>query len=206
MSTGVLFFCSLGIQAQEAVLVPETDGPPVLLDGTFSPGEWADAVSVDAGPVRLFMKQEKGHVLLGVRCRDLTSPVVDLYVEPRGAEIHQLPASAQLGERILPSDGSEPAAFTWGRSPSWYANEVRWDEGRRRRLINEGMEAGEAQMETLFPYDGFEFQIRQDKLGASQWRIRLEVWSAGGRANVYPADTRPDNSSGWLVLDLGVEG
>jgi hypothetical protein len=201
----VLLLLSPGIQAQEVARVPETDGPPVLLDGTFSPGEWADAVSIDAGVVGLFLKQEKGHVLLGVRCRGLTSPVVDLYVEPLGGEIHQLHASAQLGERTVPSDGSEPPPFTWGRSPFWYANEVRWDEGRRRQLINEGMEAGEAQMETLFPYDGFEFQIRRDKFGAAQWRVRLEVWSAGGNTLVFPAGTRPGDATGWLVLDLEAE-
>jgi hypothetical protein len=187
------------------VAVPETDGPPVLLDGTFSPGEWDDALPVPAGGgVTLFLKKEAGHLFIGVLCRGLTTPITDLFIEPDGGEVHQLHASAQLGEIILPPEGREPPAFVWGSSPFWYANEVRWDQARRERLMAEGMDADRAQMETIFPYDGFEFQIRQEKFDADQWRIRIEVPSHPDYENplVFPENTRRTDSEGWLLLDL----
>ena len=194
---------SFGLSAQEIVRVPETDAPPVLLDGTFSAEEWDDALTVEGGGVTLYLKREAGHVFIAVRAQGLTSPVTNLYIQPAGGEIHQLHVSAQLGERILPSDGSEPPPFTWGATSLWYANEVRWDERRRRLLVDEGMEPGQAQVETLFPYDGFEFQIRKEKFGVSEWRIRVDVPSVGREPLVFPRDTQPGDSRGWLVLNLG---
>jgi hypothetical protein len=70
-------------------------------------------------------------------------------------------------------------------------------------LIAEGMDQGQAQTETLFPYDGFEFQIRKEKFGVSEWRIRVEVVSPGREPLVFPRGTEPGDSTGWLVLDVG---
>lgn len=203
VQTVCLLAFSFGLSAQEMVRVPETDAPPVLLDGTFSVGEWDDALTVEGGGVTLYLKQEAGHVFIAVGSQGLTSPVTNLFIQPVGGEIHQLHVSAQLGERVLPSDGSEPPPFTWGFSSLWYANEVRWDERRRRQLVDEGMDQGQAQVETLFPYDGFEFQIRREKFGVSEWRIRVDVPSAGREPLVFPRDTQPGDSTGWLVLNLG---
>ena len=208
LSTALLLFPGgLGLLAQEGVVsVPETNGPPVLVDGTFSPGEWDDALSIPAWDgVTLYLKQEKGHVYVGIHCPDLMAPITDLFIEPAEGEIHQLHVSAQLGEIVLPAEGEEAPPWVWGHSPQWYANEVRWDAGERRRLIETGMDEGRAQVVSMFPYDGFEFQIRREKFGAGEWRIRLEVPSAAeyDTPPAFPVGTSRHNSGGWLVLNLG---
>ncbi|MCK5651979.1 MAG: hypothetical protein KAJ42_11405, partial [Gemmatimonadetes bacterium] len=69
--------------------VPETDGVPVMIDGVFSEGEWDDALMVDASEaVKLYLKQEKGHLFIGVRCIRLITPIVDLFIQPTGQEIY----------------------------------------------------------------------------------------------------------------------
>lgn len=187
------------------VSVPETDGRPVMIDGLFTPGEWDNAFAIDAGEgVTLHLKQEKGHVFIGIRCTGLGTAVVDLFISPTGNEIHQLHASAQIGEIVLSGPGEEDPPFVWGYSPEWTANEVRWDQARRERLVAQGMDPGQAQVETIFPYDGFEFQIRKGKFDSSRWLIRFGVYSSQLRI-AFPPDTEAKDTQGWLLLDLGNE-
>jgi hypothetical protein len=187
------------------VSVPETDGRPVMIDGVFTAGEWDDALAIDAGEgVTLYLKQEKGYVFIGIRCAGLGTPIVDLFINPTGNEIHQLHASAQVGEIVLSGPGEEDPSFVWGYSPEWTANEVRWDQGRREALVAQGLDRGQAQVETTFPYDGFEFQIRKAKFDSSRWLIRFNVYSAQARF-AFPPRTESKETEGWLLLDLGSE-
>lgn len=186
--------------------VPETDGVPVMIDGVFSEGEWDDALMVDASEaVKLYLKQEKGHLFIGVRCIRLITPIVDLFIQPTGREIHQLHASAQIGERVLGGSAEEDPPWVWGHSPDWYANEVRWNRAQEERLIAEGVSEGEAQSRANFPYDGFEFQVRASKFESSEWRIRIEVPSAPDydAPFVFPPETVRRSTDGWLILTLG---
>ncbi len=185
--------------------VPETDGVPVMIDGVFSECEWDDALVVDASEaVNLYLKQEKGHLFIGVRCIRLITPIVDLFIQPTGSEIHQLHASAQIGERVLGGSVEEDPPWVWGHSPDWYANEVRWDRGLEARLVAEGVSEGEAQFRAVFPSDGFEFQLRTSRFESSEWRIRVEVPSAPeyDRPFVFPPETERRSTDGWLILSL----
>jgi len=187
------------------VSVPETDGRPVMIDGLFTLGEWDDAFAIDAGEgVTLYLKQEKGHVFVGISCTGLGPAVVDLFIQPTDNEIHQLHASAQIGEIVLSGPGEEDPPFVWGYSPEWTANEARWDQTRREKLIAQGMDPGQAQVETMFPYEGFEFQIRKGRFASSRWLIRFNVYSAQVRF-AFPPGTEPKDTEGWLLLSLGNE-
>ena len=185
--------------------VPETNGVPVMIDGVFSQGEWDDALVVDASEaVKIYLKQEKGHVFIGVRCIRLITPIVDLFIQPTGSEIYQLHASAQIGERVLGGGVEEDPPWVWGHSPDWYANEVRWSRAVEEQLIAEGVSEGEAQSRANFRYDGFEFQIRASKFENSEWRIRVEVPSAPDydAPFVFPPATERRSTNGWLLLSL----
>ena len=185
--------------------VPETNGVPVMIDGVFSQGEWDDALVVDASEaVKLYLKQEKGHVFIGVRCIRLITPIVDLFIQPTGGEIYQLHASAQIGERVLGDRLENDPPWIWGHSPDWYANEVRWDRAAEEQLIAEGVSEGEAQSRANFPSDGFEFQIRASKFESSEWHIRVEVPSAPDYDTpfVFPPATERRSTDGWLILSL----
>ena len=187
----------------EVASVPETDGAPVMIDGVFSEGEWDDALMVDASEaVKLYLKQEKGHVFIGVRCIRLITPIVNLYIQPTGDEIYKLHTSAQIGEIVLGDSEEEDPPWVWGHNPDWYANEVRWDRGLEARLVAEGVSEGEARTRAIFPYDGFEFQIRASKFESSEWRIRIEVPSAFEVPFVFPPETEGHSTDGWLILSL----
>jgi hypothetical protein len=185
--------------------VPETNGVPVMIDGVFSEEEWDDALVVDASEaVKLYLKQERGHVFIGVRCIRLITPIVDLFIQPTGGEIYQLHASAQIGERVMGNSAADDPPWIWGHSPDWYANEVRWNRTVEEELIAEGVSEGEAQSRANFPYDGFEFQIRASKFENSEWRIRVEVPSAPDydAPFVFPPATERRSTNGWLLLSL----
>lgn len=194
-------------QDRQVVRVPEGNGRPILIDGIFSPGEWDDALKISIRPnVELLLKKNAGFIFVGIRYIPFRIAVVDLFISPEGETIHQLHASAQLGERILnetPGISDDPE-FVWGDTAGWYGNEIRWSEVKMRALMKEGKSQGEAQMAALYKYDGFEFQIRQSKFGSREWRVHLETptgpdWT---KTTVFPEGTDAASTAGWLKLEF----
>ena len=116
----------------------------------------------------------------------------------------QLHASAQLGERALSPPGEGDPEFVWGRTTDWYANEVRYDRSLRDSLEAAGDGDRAAIRRSIYPYDGFEMQIRRGKFHGSPWRLRIEV-AAGPEYQdplVFPAGTERKEVKGWALLSL----
>ena len=195
------------IQEPPAVRVPEGDGARVLTDGIFSPGEWDDALTIDLRPgIQLLLKRNAGFVFIGVRYSPFTLSVIDLFISPDGEAIHQLHVSAQMGERLLTRapGAAEAPEFVWGATADWYANEIRWNERKLQTLVRDGQSRDEAQLASLYRYDGFEIQIRQSKFSSDEWLVRLESPASPDWAHpvVYPAGTDTESTRGWLKLML----
>ena len=190
----------------ETVKVPQGKGDPVLIDGSFSPGEWDDAWQKDLGSgVRLYLKRTGGHIFIGVRYSPFKGSVADLFISPDGQAIFHLHASAQIGERRI-RQGSpdwEQPEFIWGDTSDWYANEIRWNQKRMDQLIKEGHRRDEAQAMSDYRYDGFEFQIKASKFPSNSWLLRIEtsIPPAWDRF-VFPAGTTMTKADGWLRLIL----
>jgi hypothetical protein len=189
------------------VRVPEGNGRPILVDGVFTPGEWDDALAIQVRPdLQLLLKKTAGFVFLGLKYSPSCRSIVDLFISPDGKAITHLHVSAQLGERRLPGPGSAdgPPRFVWGATSDWYANEIRWDAGKVETLIKGGKNRYEAQEAATYRYDGFEFQIRQSKLGSNVWLIRIETPMPPDWSNVvFPPGSSTDSTRGWLKLELG---
>jgi len=191
----------------ESIRVPEGDGRPVMLDGLFSPGEWEDAVKIDIQKnMSLYLKKYGGHVFLGIKITPYRTSVVDMFISPDGKSIHHLHASAQIGERIV-NENSGPwdnPSFIYGYSVDWYANEIRWDNGKMQELMKQGKSQNEAQEMSFFPYDGFEFQVKQSKFPSDQWLFRLEVPIAPDfdKPIIYPIGTAMKSTKNWIRLEL----
>lgn len=192
---------------ERSISVPEGDGRPVLLDGLFSPGEWGDAEKIDIHPnVSLYLKKFRGHVFIGVKITPYRTSVVDMFISPDGQNIRHLHTSAQIGERIVHDDSGpwDNPSFIWGNSVDWYANEIRWDNGKAQELMKEGKSRGEAQDMTRFKYDGYEFQIKQSKFPSDLWLFRIEV-PMGPDFNgpvIFPAGASMKSTQGWIRLKL----
>jgi len=190
-----------------SIRVPEGNGVPVLLDGLFSPGEWADAKKIDIhSNVSLYLKKYREHVFVGVKIDPYKTSVVDMFISPDGESIHHLHASAQIGERIVNEDSGpwDNPPFIWGNSVAWYANEIRWDNGKMQELIKQGKSSDEAQAMSYFKYDGFEFQIKRSKFPADRWLFRIEVPMAPDfdKPVIYPPGTAMKFTKGWIELEL----
>jgi ketosteroid isomerase-like protein len=204
----MLLFSDEGFgNASELIRVPEGNGRPVLLDGLFSPGEWEDAEKIAIHQnVNLYLKRYGGHVFIGIKITPYKTSVVDMFISPDGESIHHLHTSAQIGERLVNKDSGpwDNPSFVWGYSVDWYANEIRWDNGKMEDLMKKGKDRNEAQEMSYFTYDGFEFQIRQSKFSSDQWLFRIEVPMAPDfdKPVIYPSGTEMKSTKGWVRLEL----
>jgi hypothetical protein len=129
-----------------------------------------------------------------------------MFIQTEAGVIHNLHASAQIGERRLTDTlwtDREPATH-WGNARDWYANEIRMDRVLADSVVRANPQAGGDRLRftTTFPYDGFEFQIRRAKLPAAAWRIRVEARStvAGIGDVVYPKESTRMRPDGWATL------
>lgn len=179
---------------------------PVITDGTFSPGEWDEALRVPVGnSVGLYVKRWRDVVFIGVRGEGggAIGPT-ELGLAVPGAPPLKLHVSAQLGENVLPETGGEPPV-RWGLTSGWYANEQRWDEAARARMLREGRTPNEIARAVSYPSDGIEFAVRRSKLEGDRWRVRLYASATDGDRHgmlTWPPGTEERNASGWAELRL----
>jgi len=169
-------------RAQSAINVPAGNDKPVLIDGHQSEDEWSDAITIDGeDSVKIFLKQYQDSVFLFVASPFRRMPYTDMYLSFSGGTLMHLHASAQLGERTLYdaswTDADSP--FRWGFTDSWYANEMRFDRALAVKLVTENPQRDRTlmQLETTYPFDGFEFQLHRERFRRSVWRLRAESHS-----------------------------
>ena len=180
-----------------SIAVPAGRPTPVLLDGRLSPGEWDDARAIPlTDSIRLLLKQVDGHVFLAIATGSRVPRVVDLFLADGSGQVHQLHASAQIGERALPDtlwEDMQPA-WRWGNHVDWIANEAKVDATQP---------ADRPFAARLFPADGTEFQIRRSRFSGTRWRLRVEVRTFAGDAiaDVLPRLATRDPAT-WAVLEL----
>lgn len=189
--------------AQLALRVPAVAAPPVLVDGRFSPGEWAGArrVPIAEGDT-LLLRQAQGHVFIGIRTARPYPTYVDLFLRDGEGRVHNLHASMQTGERELPDTlwtDMRPAT-RWGNENGWIANV---SKRLPERLQDRTMPAPK---EFFFPSEGREFQLLRSRFPGSRWSVRVELRDLGGGGApdvVYPARSTRTAPAGWAVLELG---
>lgn len=187
---------------------PEGNCLPVLIDGIFSTDEWTDAAKMKINKSAvLFFKEKLGHVFIGVKLTRLKSPCIDLFITTDKKEICQMHVSAQLGERILteiPEPGKGPA-YRFGWTKDWYANEVRWDETWLRQMEkSSGKSRDEIFYKAVYPFDGFEFQIKKSKFNGRIWffKIRIASHPHWDKPILFPSDGELNDLTNWVKLIL----
>jgi hypothetical protein len=188
------------------VSVPAGDGSPVITDGTFTAGEWDDALTLVVNDgVTLYLKEHRGVLFVGVRS-PRTNGIGPSELSLAGSDgvIRRLHVSAALAELVVPADGPVPT-LRLGFTSDWYANEQRRDDAEFARLQKEGRDPISIMQATTYPSDGIEFAIRRSKIPGQAWRLRL--WASalsGGRPGMvaYPPDSDERATDGWLQLQL----
>ena len=202
-----IFLTGCGSNNQDTgdyIKVPSASAVPVLIDGIFSENEWADAREIIiTDNYTLYLKKKQGHVFLGVKIYPFESQIIELYISPDEDRIYHFHASAQIGEKLIKSDYDwEDLHFRWGNSNGWYANEIRWDQYKRDSLLNSGVPDNEAFTQSMYKFEGFEFQILKSKFKTNKWRIRLEVPGPPSYDDpiVYPSDSEKKDRDSWMEL------
>ena len=192
----------------DSLIVPVSDGRPVMTDGIFQPGEWDDAATlVINDTATVLFKQYRGHFYFALDSRKLLSPSLDLLLCANDTNIVQLHVSAQLAERniLLGTEISPDLRWVPGRTSDWYANEFRWIYALQDSLVRvEGMAWDEAIQQASFPHEAIECEVLRSKVGGNSWRFRMEVWTARNddAGLVVPEGTSTLSLDGWPTLVL----
>jgi len=110
-----------------------------------------------------------------------------------------------LGERKLTNPGWDDSTpvTNWGYINDWTSNTVLFDRAKRKRLKAEGFK-GNISLESVVPYDGFEFQFAKNTwdLDASKMRIEMRnmVGAEDFEETIFPPASQRDNSDKWYEL------
>jgi hypothetical protein len=211
LGLGAVAFAGAGQQApaarreqpvrMEPVAVPTGNGTPVITEGTFWPGEWADALRLAiADGVSMFLKEYRGVVFVGIRG---VGPS-DLFLAVTGGPVENLHVSFALCQRPVLTAGPD-APMRLGFVTDWYANKFRGDHEERElfmRLQREGLDVmNRMPRTTTYPSDGIEFAIRRSKFPGRVWLMRLSASAVvDNRPGMltYPPSAPERRTDGWL--------
>lgn len=179
-----------------AALAPEPPPPPpcgVTVDGALTVAEWQGAQRIElSGNAVLWLLQTPQYLCLAAETQQAGPKFVDIFIVDRAGATHNLHASMQIGERVLPNRRwtDEDPPTVWGQTTGWTANAA-----PRRADANPSAPVAEQ----LAPFDGYEFVI--DRARLAPWRIRVDVRDFGeGRDIVWPAQSRRNDVATWALL------
>jgi hypothetical protein len=196
--------------ARPDVAVPVGSGNPVLIDGHLDPEEWRDAKAVDGGDsIVVMVKEYRGHVFLAIRCPFNWVAYTDLFVGLENGEFWNLHASSQLGERRIERAalGDTLPRARWGFTEGWYANETRFDRDLAQSLVRQepGRDRARMLLDTTYPYDGFEFQLKRSRFPGKSYRLRVELNPGfpGLQPRAFPSASKRDDPDTWGLLRFG---
>ena len=173
----------------EIVHVPR--GKAVMVDGKIGAEEWSDAAEVKIpGGSRLYTKTSGEFVYLAVQFPAGRSGFTDVYIASEDGSIHDLHASAKLGERQL-AGGKWPEWTNWWNNHGWVANVSQVESFERR---------------TFIPADVREYQIERSRIVGREWRLMLDMSmeSQGTEYTVlrFPASVSDSNPEKWLRVQF----
>lgn len=170
---------------------PTVESP--LFDGRCGDDEWRAATRIDLpaqASIRLMHDGGSLYVCAQGKAEDYV--VIDLYIEHASTgHLHNLHASAQLGERLLTDEAWSESEF-WaleGWSGFWvpYAGNEETENGIRPRFLRGSHR---------------EIQVLRTKFAGTTWRMMIGVSAihedGESRGFVYPENAVDTDASTWL--------
>jgi hypothetical protein len=191
----LILLCSISAFSQSTVPVPK--GKPIMVDGRFGTGEWADAKTINVQEsITLYLKQSADYVYIGIQApvQNYRSGWIELYLSDGADNIINLHASRKLGERKMVNGEWGPWKDWWTNQGKWHANYYRPDD------VQEDGRWKVVQLQD----EGWEYQIRKSAFGKGLWKVFLDVslLTEEVQSIKYPAngaDSKPEN---WLQLKI----
>lgn len=180
VSIATLSIALAGSVAAAELRVPR--GPPVLADGRCDTAEYAKAARERlSDAVELLALRYGEFVALCLRYTPAQANGVDLYIADGHGRLHNLHASAMLGQRERGADGWPD--WTWWNNRDWSANPVRPRDFRTLAFE---------------PSEATEFVVRRTAF-AAPWRIRIDVHTREPVV-VWPTSSSADDPKDWIAL------
>lgn len=182
--------------ANAAPMIDADPAGPVLMDGKCSDATWQSAKAHALGNetrIRFAADENFLYVCLEPPLNSFAN--VDIYVQHGGA-IHNLHASAQLGERTK-SDSAWPD-YQWWNQRGWAANWLPY-VGRRPD--------GDRSRPPFGFVDGREFQIERSKFPGSTLQLMVHVHELATPAGMsgeerFPTAANEDAPQTWIALRM----
>jgi len=178
-----------------------------LIDGKINQEEWSNSKVINfQDKYELLFKQDEQYYYLAIKNKTETPFYIDLFflIDESLFNIH---SSSQLGERKLVGtewDDSIPIT-NWGYINGWSSNSVLFDRRKFKRLKEEGFE-GNLHLETVVPYDGFEFQFAKSIWDLDSSKMRIEMRDMFGlkgfEETIYPKESDRHAFADWHVVDF----
>jgi hypothetical protein len=176
--------------------VPTVSGKTINPDGLFNEKVWSRSrIFALPSASTLHLLQSDDDVFLAIEFDDEFGKYVDVYISNDSMGTINLHASMQLGERILTDNWNDTIPlWNWGNNQGWIANTIRYKENNETLLL----------MESIEPYDAFEFVISKSKLRQNSLFIRLEIRDFTGKVedHIYPPLSKREDTSSWLQVNL----
>lgn len=187
------------------VVVPEVSDNHVVIDGSFSKGEWDDALRF---PVTesfvICLKANSGFLYIGLKSAKPVGVLVsELWITSNDRDVCHLHSSMTLAEGVMsfPMEEYKPS-FEVDYSDGWEASHMKYNRGRHENWIASGHPKGVENYDVIFDkLDGVEYKISQSKFPAAQVKMRI-VLREPERVSVYPKDTDLKSAQNWVELIL----
>lgn len=185
----------LACNSSNGTKIPSVSNPKLQTDGLFQEEAWNRSRSVQITTKHtLYLMQDANDLYLGVKSDEDTGRYLDLYLHNDSIGTINIHASFQLGERKLERQwDDEVPAWNWGNNAGWMANKV--------ESVSEVEDL--PFLDSVKPYEGFEFRISKAKIKNDKARVRLEIRDFRGQAGdiVFPPDSERLTTENWFELD-----
>ncbi len=183
--------------ATESTTINFTNKTP-LFDGHCKQNEWHGATKLQLpAQITLYLMHNKDSLFVCATGKDKDYTVIDLYIEDKKTgHLHNLHASAQLGERILVDKAWSESVFwnnkDWGGFWVPYAGEEKTDNGTRTLFL-----AGSDR----------EIQVLRNKFTGNTWTMMIgisAVYQQGkyGAKFFYPSKANDSDKSTWAKFSF----
>ena len=174
--------------------VPTESGAIIIPDGHFNEEAWDESLTFELAPEgKLHILQSEEEVLLGIQYKKALGKYADVLLSNDSMGTINLHASMQLGERLLVGNWNDTIpAWNWGNNTGWIANTVYYREHNEKLLL----------MESIAPYEGFEFRISKKKIRQNKLLLRLEIhdFMDTSKNEFYPVLSNRKDTSSWLEV------
>ena len=190
--SAALIFAAADANASETIAINQTNNAP-LFDGRCGKDEWQAATKIDLpAQVAIYLMHDKDSLFACAKGKPEDYTVIDLYIEhAETGHLHNLHASAQLGERLLTD-------MEWSETEFWnledwsgfwvpYAGNEETEDGLRNKFLKGSHR---------------EIQVLRKKFAGNTWIMMVAVSGLNhegkyGAEFIYPESAVETDESTW---------